>query len=203
MKQNTKVWASLGGLVLAVVGTVFSLEGGYVNNPADPGGATNHGITEAVARQSGYTGDMRELPKSLAQQIYERDYITRPGFDRVLEQSPALGHKVIDAGVNTGTSRAGRWLQTAINDLSRGCSDYPCVAVDGAVGARTVAAYKALELKRGRVKACELTIKLFEAQQAQHYRSLNMPTFVVGWVDHRIGNVPIERCGESVQVGPT
>ena len=193
-----KAWASVVALVLAVVGAVFSLEGGYVNNPNDPGGATNHGVTEAVARQHGYKGHMRDLPKGVAQDIYIKDYIKRPGFDLVLERSPALGEKVIDAGVNAGTGRAGRWLQTAVNDLSRGCTDYPCITVDGAVGARTIAAYRALEAKRGRVKACELTIKAFEAQQATHYRTLKMPTFTVGWLDHRIGNVPLSRCDEYV-----
>ena len=44
-------------------------EGGYVNNPADRGGATKYGITEAVARQNGYKGHMKDLPESLARDI--------------------------------------------------------------------------------------------------------------------------------------
>ena len=48
-----KVWASAGAAVLAIVAGVFAVEGGYVNNPADPGGETNHGVTVAVAREHG------------------------------------------------------------------------------------------------------------------------------------------------------
>lgn len=52
-----------------VIDGILSLEGGYVNNPADRGGATNWGITEATARAFGYKGDTRgsiilRLPKA-------------------------------------------------------------------------------------------------------------------------------------------
>ena len=193
-----KVWASVGAVVIAIVGTTFSIEGGYVNDPKDPGGATNHGITEQVARANGYTGDMRNLPRGMAADIYVRNYIQRPGFDRVIALSPAVGEKLVDAGVNAGPARAARWLQIALNHLSRGGADFPLLTADGQLGQRTLAAYLALERKRGRVKACELTLKLIDAQLAAHYMSLIQPTFIVGWVDHRIGNVAPARCSESV-----
>lgn len=196
-----KVWASLGGAVLAVVAGVFAVEGGYSNNPADPGGETNHGVTVQVARDNGYTGPMRELPKEFAQQIYVRDYIERPNFHRVIELSPAVGEKLVDAGVNAGPGRSARWFQQSLNQLSRGGTDFRPVAVDGQLGAQSLAAYQALERKRGRVKACELTLKLFDAQQGAHYMSLNKPMFIVGWTDTRLGNVPVARCAESVQAG--
>lgn len=193
-----KVWASVGTVVLAVIGAVFTLESGYVNDPKDPGGATNHGITEQVARTNGYEGEMRELPRDVAADIYTRDYISKPGFDRVLAMSPAVGEKLVDAGVNAGPSRSARWFQHALNHLSRGGADYPLVIADGQLGPRTLAAYQALERKRGRIKACELTLKLLDAQQAAHYMQLNQPTFIVGWVDNRIGNVGSERCADSI-----
>ena len=198
-----KVWASLGAVVLAIVGAVFAVEGGYSNHQNDPGGETNHGVTVQVARSNGYTGDMRELPAEFAERVYTQDYIERPNFHRVIAMSPALGEKLVDVGVNAGTGRAGRWLQDALNHLSRNGADYPKVVVDGLVGAQTLAAYQALERKRGRIKACELTLKLIDAQQGAHYMRLNKPDFIVGWADHRLGNVHLARCAESVQQGRT
>lgn len=196
-----KTWASLGAAVLAIVAGVFSVEGGYSNNPADPGGETNHGVTIQVARDHGYTGPMRELSKEAAQQIYTGSYVEGPGFHRVIAMSPAVGEKLVDAGVNAGTARAARWLQQALNHLSRGGTDFPLVATDGQIGAMTMAAYRALERKRGRIKACELTLKLLDAQQGAHYMSLNKPMFIVGWADNRLGNVPLARCADSVVEG--
>ena len=193
-----KVWASVGAVVFAVIGAVFTLESGYVNDPKDPGGATNHGITEQVARDNGYSGEMQDLTRDFAADIYARDYISKPGFDRVLAMSPAVGEKLVDAGVNAGPGRSARWFQHALNHLSRGGTDYPMVTADGQLGPRTLAAYQALERKRGRIKACELTLKLLDAQQAAHYMQLNQPTFIVGWVDNRIGNVGSERCADSI-----
>lgn len=201
MADKAKVWGSLGAAVLAVVAGVFAVEGGYVNNPADPGGETNHGVTVAVARDAGYRGPMRELPKEFAQQIYARDYIERPNFHRVIALSPAVGEKLVDAGVNAGPGRSARWFQQALNHLSRGGADFALVVVDGQVGAQSLAAYQALERKRGRVKACELTLKLVDVQQGAHYMSLAKPTFIVGWVDNRLGNVPLARCADSVAGG--
>lgn len=197
--QKGKVWASLGAAVLAIAAGVFAVEGGYSNNPADPGGETNHGVTAAVARSHGYDGPMRELPKETAQQIYIGSYVEGPGFHRIVAISPAVGEKLVDAGVNAGTGRSARWFQRALNQLSRGGADFPEVAVDGQIGAQTLAAYQALERKRGRVKACELVLKLLDAQQGAHYMSLNKPTFIVGWADKRLGNVPLARCADSVQ----
>ena len=197
--QGGKTWASLGAAVLAIVAGVFAVEQGYSNNPADPGGETNHGITVAVARQDGYTGPMRDLPKERAEAIYIQGYVARPGFELIIAISPAVGQKLVDAGVNAGTSRASRWFQVALNHLSRGGQDYALVAVDGQIGAQSIAAYRALENKRGRVKACELAVKLIDAQQGTHYMSLNKPMFIVGWADHRLGNVPLARCADSVQ----
>lgn len=200
-----KTWASLGALIVAVVGSVVAIEGGYVNDPNDAGGETNHGITVAVARNHGYDGPMRSLPVETAKEIYADTYIREPHFDKVLAKSPAVGTKLADIGVNAGTVRAARWFQQSVNDLSRGGRDYAQVAADGALGPRTMAAYEALEKRRGRIKACELTIKLLEGYQTTHYTNLAKSqanaSFLVGWLDHRIGNVPLARCAETVAGG--
>lgn len=197
-KNNIALATGSGGLaagIVAIIISIFGVEGGYVNDPNDRGGETNHGITVQVARDAGYQGDMKELPKEVAYNIYAEQYVEKPNYHLVYERSPAVAEKIIDAGVNVGPGRASKWFQTALNSLNRGGQDYPTIAVDGAIGPLTVNAYAGLEAVRGRVKACELVLKLMDAQQATHYMSLtSMRTFTVGWVDHRIGNVSLDKC---------
>lgn len=176
----------------------MAVEGGYVNDPNDAGGEINYGITVVVAREHGYDGSMRSLPVEKARDIYAETYVTTPQFHRVLAQSPAVGTKLVDIGVNAGQGRAARWFQQSLNDLSRGGRDFAPVAVDGSIGSRYMDAYAALEKRCGRVKACELTLKLLEGYQTAHYTTLAKGaanfSFLVGWLDHRIGNVPLSRC---------
>lgn len=192
----------IAGAIAAILAAVAGAEGGFVNNPADPGGATNHGVTEKVARQSGFTGDMRALSQEQANAILAKGYITGPGFDLIIRRSVALGEEITDTGVNMGPSRPSRWLQVALNALNRQGRDWPDVAEDGAIGPGTMAAYDALARKRGEVKACELAIKLLDAQQGAEYLRLvkanpKLETFMAGWADTRLGNVPVSRCAEG------
>jgi lysozyme family protein len=199
MKRSTTkkglIGGSVAGIGALIIAAIFNVEGGYVNNPDDPGGATNHGITEEVARNHGYVGPMQNLPKEFAQEIYYEDYIDKPGFLPLVQIQPAVAHKLIDAGVNTGPTRPSRWFQKALNSLNRDGLDYLEISVDGRVGPATINAYESLERIRGDVKACELIIKLIDAQQAVYYMELDhLPQFTVGWVDHRISNVPLKAC---------
>lgn len=199
MKKTTARNTGIAAVVAAIVASIFAVEGGYVNNPKDPGGKTNHGVTEAVARKHGYTGDMRDLTKSQATDIYTEDYIVKPGYMPIVELSPAVAEEVIDSGVNAGTGRSSRWFQTSLNMLNRDGQDCPNVAVDGAVGPRTIQTYECLVRVRGKVKTCQLMLKLLDAQQASHYMNLSQSdpkfkTFMVGWIDNRIGNVSPDHC---------
>ena len=191
MNNKTKI----GGSVAIILAAIFALEGGYVNDKNDPGGETNHGVTVAVARANGYTGPMQLLPKDKATEIYYQQYIVKPGFLPMTDISPAVAEKLIDAGVNTGQSRPSRWFQLNLNALSRGGKDYPQINVDGKVGPATIKTYQSLEKVRGKVLACELMVKLMDAQQATYYLSLtNLPMYTPGWVANRIGNVPLSQC---------
>jgi Glycosyl hydrolase 108 len=67
----------------ALIDEVIGREGGYSNHPADKGGPTRWGVTEAVARAHGYGGNMRAFPRDEAVAIYRKLYWQRPGFDRV------------------------------------------------------------------------------------------------------------------------
>lgn len=101
-------------------------EGGYSDHAADPGGKTRYGVTEAVARQHGYTGDMRELPLAVAQAVYRKDYWDACHCDRL----PAgVRYAVFDAAVNSGVRQSALWLQ-------RACGAKP----DGVIGPQTLLA---------------------------------------------------------------
>ncbi len=108
----------------ALIDRVIAREGDYSDHPADRGGATRWGITEAVARDRGYDGAMRALPRSTAAAIYRTDYWQGPGYDRVAERAPALAAELFDSGVNLGTIVATGFLQRALNALNRGAGDW-------------------------------------------------------------------------------
>ena len=57
-----------------IIEDVLRAEGGYVNDAVDRGGETNFGITIATARQNGYSGPMRDLPRDMAKEMYRRQY---------------------------------------------------------------------------------------------------------------------------------
>jgi lysozyme family protein len=197
---NSKALAgALSAAVLTVLAAIGANEGGYVFHPSDPGGETNHGITKAVAQANGYTGPMRELPEATSREIYVSQYIAKPGFLPIVETQPALGEEIVDAGVNAVPARAGLWLQQALNHLNSRGGDYVDVVEDGKVGPGTLAAYRALEQRRGRALACQLIVKLVDAKQASHYmtlagRNTAFEDFMVGWTRTRIGNVDPARC---------
>lgn len=199
MTPSTKAKVGVGttGAVAAIIAAILAAEGGYVNHPKDPGGETNYGITKQVALSNGYYGPMKELPKDLAGSIYYSKYIEQPGYSLLLPYSVAVVEELTDTAVNTGVSRSSRWFQTALNSLSRGGKDYPLTKVDGKIGFATVTTYQKLTQKRGKIKACEMVIKLVDAQQASHYMKLtNLSDFTPGWIQHRIGNVDLARCRE-------
>ena len=106
------------------VSRVFSNEGGYANNPRDPGGETMWGITLRVARAHGYTGEMRFLPKETALSIYEREYWLPIRGD---ELPFPVAYQLFDFSANSGPIQAIRSLQTTLG-----------VKVDGVFGPRTL-----------------------------------------------------------------
>jgi lysozyme family protein len=95
-------------------------EGGYVNNPRDPGGETKYGISKRAYPAL----DIADLTLDDAKGIYKRDYWERAQCDRL---HPDLAFQVFDGAVNSGIGNSIRWLQEAAG-----------VAVDGVVGPLTV-----------------------------------------------------------------
>lgn len=197
---TAKKAGGIGGVAAVIIAAVFAVEGGYSNDPQDPGGETNHGITKVTATQAGYSGSMKEMTQDQAADIYFRDYIQKPGYEPMLTVSPTVSMKLVDAAVNAGPGRSSVWFQSALNAFNNDGKSYPQINVDGKVGPGTINSYKALQNARGNVKACELTLKAMDAQQATYYMSLiKLKKYTVGWMDKRIGNVPLSKCQEDAK----
>ncbi|WAX22360.1 lysin A [Pseudomonas phage MiCath] len=121
----------------------------YTNNPNDKGGPTKWGITQATARAFGYTGDMQKLEYEQAFAIYKERYWFGPKYDQVDAISANLATILLDFGVNSGTGRASKCLQRALNTLNRQAKDYPDIETDGALGRISISALSEFAKKRG------------------------------------------------------
>ena len=143
---------------------VLGHEGGYVNNPADPGGETQWGI----AKRSYPHLDIRKLTRAEAIEIYRRDFWLRVQGDKL---HPAVAYQALDAAVNHGIGNAVRWLQRAAG-----------VADDGLIGPLTIAAL-------ARYEPSDLVL-LFNAERLAFYTKLSTwPTFGRGWINRVAGNL--------------
>jgi lysozyme family protein len=101
---------------------LISHEGGYVNDPRDPGGETKFGISKRAYPQV----DIKNLTLDAAKDIYKRDYWDRAQCDKL---PPQVAYLLFDAAVNSGIGQAIRFLQRAVN-----------LADDGVIGPMTLAA---------------------------------------------------------------
>lgn len=176
-----------------MIDALIDREGGYAADPDDRGGATRYGITQAVARQQGYAGAMADLPRSEAAAIYKRLYWLRPRLDAVSQTAPILAAELFDAGANMGTATAVSFLQRALNALNRGGGDYPDVAVDGTIGAGTLAALTAFIARRGAAGETVLVRAVDALRGARYVRLAETrpadEAFLYGWLARRTGAV--------------
>ena len=172
-----------------LINGVIDREGGYVHHPADRGGATRWGITEAVARANGYAGDMRHFAREAAAVIYRRIYWQRPRIDDVAQRAPSIAAELFDTGVNMGPAVAVAFLQRALNALNRGARDYPDILLDGRIGPQTLGALDGFLATRGAAGETVL-LKALEALQGERYVSLAerrpaTEAFLYGWLANR------------------
>lgn len=165
-------------------------EGGYSDHPSDTGGKTQYGITIAVARENGYTGDMRNLTKDQAKEIYYRKYWVEPGFERISNVSEIVAAEMFDTGVNMGPGVAALFLQQSLNVLNRGQKDYNDIAEDRAIGNGSIAALQKYIKLRGN-EGAKVLVKCLNGLQFGKYFALatNRQTqedFMYGWVRTRV-----------------
>ena len=139
-------------------------EGGYVNHPKDPGGETNLGITKRVYEDFGGTKDMKDLTVEDAAPIYEKNYWNRLKCDDIPN---GLDLCVFDFGVNAGTGRSAKYLQTLIGTVA-----------DGGIGPNTLRKLGEYIDEHG----LETTIKNFQSERQSYYEKLKtFETFGRGW----------------------
>ncbi|WP_111862617.1 glycoside hydrolase family 108 protein, partial [Acinetobacter baumannii] len=166
-------------------------EGGYVNNPADRGGATKYGITQAVARENGWNGNMKDLPLEFAKSIYKKQYWLEPRFDQVNALSPSVAEELLDTGVNCGPNFAKPLLQRALNLLNnQGKAGWPDLKVDGVYGSATLGALKTYLSKRGK-DGEKVLVRVLNIMQGQRYieiceRNPKQEQFFYGWISNRV-----------------
>jgi lysozyme family protein len=171
---------------------VIEREGGYVDHPADKGGPTKFGITEAVARANGYAGPMKDLPLDVARSFYRRLYWERPGFWMVAMRSERVAAELFDTGINMGPAVAATFLQRALTALNRNARDYGDLVPDGRIGPDTLHALDAFLIARGHGPGEAVLVKALDALQGERYLRLaeRRPAneaFLYGWLANRIG----------------
>lgn len=146
-----------------IIALVIKIEGGYVNNPHDPGGATNMGVTQryldsAVAADPSLPTHVADLTVEQVTALYRRDQWAHVHGDSI---PPGVAALAFDSAVNEGPGTAVMLLQQALG-----------VHADAIMGPATIAAITP-------AVAAE-----YAARRAVHYARLgaNEPDFVLGWM---------------------
>lgn len=150
---------------------VLKHEGGFVNHPADPGGATNKGITLATYRRyikkNGTVDDLKTLTIEQAGKVYKAQYWDKVRGD---DLPSGLDYAVFDFAVNSGPAKAAKELQKALG-----------VTQDGIIGPITLEAARAANTKFLIDRLCDNRLAFLK-------RLKTWPTFGKGW-DRRVAEV--------------
>lgn len=150
------------------IAVVLAHEGGYVNNPADPGGETKFGIS----KRSYPNLDIKNLTRDQAVEIYRRNWWDRLRLGEL--QDTDVATKVFDLAVNMGAGTSVKLLQRALRAVGR------TVTADGVMGPQTIAAVNAAEPRA--------LLAALRAEAAGHYRLLiaknpKLAVFEQGWMN--------------------
>ena len=153
---------------------VLAHEGGLVDDPVDPGGVTNFGISLRSYPELGAAG-IRALTPEQAKEIYRRDWWLRYGWADLPEP---IGAKLLDIGVNIGAEAVHRALQQALRATGA------AVVEDGALGPATRTAVAQAEPAA--------LVAALRSEVAGHYRLIAAlhPTeqrFLQGWLTRAYG----------------
>ncbi len=148
----------------SAIGRVFEHEGGYRNDPDDPGGETNFGISKRTYPDL----DIKSLTRERAEAIYLKDWWERYGYGSIREREIAA--KVLDLSVNIGPHRAHCLLQQAINETGN-----TPLKEDGVLGQATISAVNSHA-------SPAYLLAVLRLASIRFYVSLKQPKFLAGWV---------------------
>lgn len=157
------------------IGTVLKNEGGLENNPSDPGGITNYGISlrflQTIHPES-TAQDIRDMTESKATQIYETQFWERYKYNMIADQK--LATKVFDLCVNMGAIPANQCLQRAVFATSHRAIDQ-----DGVLGPNSLFAINN--------SAADCVLAALKSEAAGHYRCIiqanpKLKIFEKGWL---------------------
>lgn len=156
-----------------IVKRIIVREGGsrYTNHPADRGGPTKWGITQAAwAHYKGHEvepEDIKAITEPEAVAFYIDEYVVNPGFVNV--EDPLLRELVVDCGVNHGTHRATQWLQQAVG-----------ASPDGIFGPKTLAAVAAASPRAAFTQICAYRVRFYGRIVT---RDPSQSVFAAGWAN--------------------
>ena len=150
---------------------IFEVEGGFTDDENDRGGKTTWGITEEEAREFGYTGDMRNLTKDFAKNIYLKKYYLGNKLDKITDDRVALS--IFDWAVNSGR-RGIKKAQIVANKFGAN------LVIDGIILNKTLEAINAIDPK--------MFLKEYHEMQRTFYKNLaardnSQEGFLKGWLN--------------------
>ena len=151
---------------------ILLVEGGYSDDKADKGGKTKYGIIEVEARKYGYQGDMRNLTKDIAEDIYKNKYYLSNNLDKIKDKRVALSIAdwTINSG-NWGTKKAQQTVNILKGDV---------LVVDGVLGEKSIQAINSINPEMFLTQYHELQRKFYQAI-VDHNGSQKV--FLKGWLN--------------------
>jgi lysozyme family protein len=173
-----------------IIDEIIAREGGYVNDPSDSGGETNYGITVVVARNNGYLGKMKDMPRAVAFNIYATEYWDKLNLDQIEQHSALICEELADTAVNMGTGRAAEFFQRSLNALNDCGRLYADLKVDKSIGPATINAFKSYLAHRG-TKGIVILLRAMNSLQGAFYINLaerreKDEKFLAGWLLNRV-----------------
>lgn len=170
-------------------------EGGFTDDPVDPGGMTYRGISrrffpswvgwpaidQILAEGRGLEVRRGVLDPDV-RQFYKTEFWDSCNGDAL---PPEIAAEVFDSAVNCGVTTACAWIQRALNLLNRNGKEYPDVAEDGKLGPGTLLALQAHVSKEGTAK---VLLKVMNLLQGAHYleimqKSPTQEKYARGWLN--------------------